>query len=175
MSEQVATFEDDQRQLAGLVKNAQHGDLLAMNSLLERLHPYVSRLCGPIALQEGPDAAQDAMIIIFRSLHQLKEPGALYGWVRAIAVREAIRTAKRNQRSEPAELTEVPARDDPALGVEIRDVLKRLSPEHRAVLVLRDLEGLDQSDLAALLNIPAATVRTRLFRARRSFRSEWQR
>lgn len=59
------------------------------------------------------------------------------------------------------------------LGVDILDVLNRLSPEHRAVLTLRDLEGLDQFDVAELLKISVPTVRTRLFRARRRFRTEW--
>jgi len=43
--------------LGGLVRAAQRGDALAMNDLLDLLAPYVGRLCGPIALQEGPDAA----------------------------------------------------------------------------------------------------------------------
>jgi len=54
-------------------------------------------------------------------------------------------------------------------------VLARLTPEHRAVLVLRDLEGLDEQATGALLAVPAATVRSRLFRARRSFRKAWSR
>src|SRR5262249_28719772 len=57
--------------------------------------PYVSRLCGPIALQDGPDAAQEALITVFRDIRQLREPRALYGWVRTIAVREAVRAARR--------------------------------------------------------------------------------
>jgi DNA-directed RNA polymerase specialized sigma24 family protein len=52
-------------------------------------------------------------------------------------------------------------------------VLARLTPEHRAVLVLRDLEGLDEQAAGALLDVPAGTVRSRLFRARRSFRKAW--
>ncbi len=52
-------------------------------------------------------------------------------------------------------------------------MLARLTPEHRAVLVLRDLEGLDEQAAGALLDVPAGTVRSRLFRARRSFRKAW--
>ena len=159
--------------LVELVRAAQGGDALAMNRLLERLSPYVSRLCGPIALRDAADAAQEALIVVFRSLGQLREPAALYGWVRAIAVREAVRVARRGQRTEVAELRDLPAKGDPQLEVDIRDVLSRLSPEHRAVLMLRDLEGLDQFEVASVLEIPAPTVRTRLFRARRRFRGAW--
>jgi RNA polymerase sigma factor (sigma-70 family) len=61
----------------------------------------------------------------------------------------------------------------PQLAADIRDVLARLTPEHRAVLVLRDLEGLDEQAAGALLDVPVGTVRSRLFRARRSFRKAW--
>jgi RNA polymerase sigma-70 factor (ECF subfamily) len=164
----------DPTEVADLVRQAQRGDALAMNRLLDLLSPYVSQICGSIALQDGPDAAQEALIAVFRALPQLTEPAALFGWVRAIATREAVRVAKRHQRLRTTELDDAPTRADPQLATDIQDVLARLSPEHRAVLVLRDLEGLDQAAVAGILAVPAPTVRTRLFRARRSFRRAWE-
>jgi RNA polymerase sigma-70 factor (ECF subfamily) len=157
-----------------LVRAAQGGDTLAMNDLLDHLTPYVGRICGPIALSNGPDATQEALVAVFKSLHTLREPAALYGWVRAIAVREAVRVARRDQRQAPYDLSELPARVDPQVAVDVRDVLARLSPEHRAVLVLRDLEGLDEQAAAALLDVPAGTAKSRLHRARASFRKAWR-
>ena len=156
-----------------LVRAAQRGDRIAVAGLMDALAPYVGRVCGPIALQDGPDAAQDALIAILKNLGRLREPGAIYGWARTIAVREAVRVARKAARAVPAELADVPAPGDPQLAADIRDVLARLTPAHRAVLVLRDLEGLDERAAGALLNLPAATVRSRLFRARRSFRKAW--
>ncbi|GLZ77390.1 RNA polymerase sigma factor [Actinorhabdospora filicis] len=156
-----------------LVRRAQGGDTLAMGALLDALTPYVTRICGPIALSAGPDAAQEALIQVFRNLRRLREPAALYGWARAIAVREAVRVATRDARAAPADLTELPSRGDPLLGSDIRDVLRRLSPEHRAILVLRDVEGLDEESAAALLAVPKGTVKSRLHRARESFRKAW--
>jgi RNA polymerase sigma-70 factor (ECF subfamily) len=156
-----------------LVRAAQRGDPIAMADLMDTLAPYVGRVCGPIALHDGPDAAQEALIAILKNLRGLREPAAIYGWARAIAVREAVRAARSSARAAPAELADVPAPGDPQLAADVRDVLARLTPEHRAVLVLRDLEGLDERAAGAILNVPAATVRTRLFRARRSFRKAW--
>lgn len=156
-----------------LVRRAQGGDTLAMGALLDALTPYVTRICGPIALSAGPDAAQEALIQVFRGLRRLREPAALHGWVRAIAVREAVRMATRDGRAKPAELAELPAGGDPQLASDIRDTMARLSPEHRAILVLRDVEGLDEESAAALLAVPKGTVKSRLHRARESFRKAW--
>ena len=52
---------------------------MAMAELLDLLAPYVSRLCGPIALDHGAYAAHEALITIFTQLGQLREPAALFG------------------------------------------------------------------------------------------------
>jgi RNA polymerase sigma factor (sigma-70 family) len=160
--------------LTATVRRAQRGDLIALHDLLDVIAPYVRRLCGPIALQDAPDAAQETLIVVLRRLGDLREPAAFFGWVRMIAVREAVRVARVSARTMAAELTEVPAPGDPLLAADIRDVLRRLSPEHRAVLTLRDLEGLDEQTAGEQLGVPVGTVRSRLFRARRSFAQAWR-
>lgn len=156
-----------------LARAARGGDAMAMAVLLDVLAPYVGRICGPIALDAGPDAVQETLIAVLRGLRGLRDPEALYGWVRAIAVREAVRVARLQARTVPAELDELPAAGDPQLAADVRDVLDRLSPQHRAALVLRDLEGLDEQEVARLLDVPAGTVKSRLHRARASFRRAW--
>lgn len=160
-----------------MVRAAQQGDAMALADLLELLAPYVSMLCGPIALQDGADAAQEALITVFRDIRRLREPEAVYGWVRTIAVREAVRAARVTRASSvslPAMLDQVPDPGDPLLLSDIRDVLARLSPEHRAVLTLRELEGLDEKAVSKMLAVPEGTVKSRLHRARRSFAKAWQ-
>jgi RNA polymerase sigma-70 factor (ECF subfamily) len=157
----------------GLVRAAQAGDTIAMNDLLDHLSGYVGRICASIALDSGPDATQEALVAVFRALRGLRDPAALHGWVRAIAVREAVRVARRQDRSRPTELTHLPAPGDPQLASDVRDVLARLSPEHRAILILRDLEGLDERAAAALLGVPTGTAKSRLHRARETFRKAW--
>jgi RNA polymerase sigma-70 factor (ECF subfamily) len=156
-----------------LAHAALRGDTLAMNDLLDHLIPYVTAICGPIALSSRQDAVQETLVAVFRGLRDLKEPEALYGWVRAVAAREAVRVAKQDARTRPAELVEVPAPGDPQLAADIGDVLARLSPEHRAVLVLRDIEGLDEKEAADVLGVPAGTVKSRLNQARAGFRRMW--
>lgn len=173
---------------AALVRAAQGGDLLAMNDLLGLLDPYVRRICGPIALRDGADAAQEALLAVFQRLGQLRDPAALYGWVRTTAVREAVRVSRRAARERPVDDVAAVAgpaagRRPPVLGADptaelatdVRDVLGRLSPEHRAILVLRELEGLDERSASALLRISPGTAKSRLHRARHRFREAWTR
>lgn len=170
--EQVDRNQPDPHQVTALVRAAQAGDTMAVGDLLDLVSPYVRRLCGPIALDEGADATQEALIVIFRNLGQLRAPEALFAWVRTIAVREAVRVARR--RGVLAEQTDLPALGDPELAVDMADVLGRLSPEHRAILLLREVEGLDEQHTARLLTVPVGTAKSRLSRARRSFLKKWQ-
>lgn len=161
--------------LAATVVAAQRGDAMAMAALVDELMPYVGRICGGIALEHGEDAAQNALIAVLRNLRRLEEPRALRGWVRTIATREAVRVAARGRAELPVEEPVAPAAGsaDPTLGVEIRDQLERLDPEQRAVLVLRDLEGMSEQEVAELLKLPEGTVKSRLHRARARFRKGW--
>ena len=155
-----------------LVRAAQSGDALALDRLLDDLAPYVLRICRGIALNHADDAAQESLMAIVRHLRSLREPEALYGWARRIATREAIRAARASRNT--AELTfETPASTDPLLGIEVRDQLSRMEPAQRAIIVLRDLEGLSEEQVAEILGVAHGTVKSRLHRARARFKQEW--
>jgi RNA polymerase sigma-70 factor (ECF subfamily) len=157
------------------VEAAQRGDLLAMNDLLDSLMPWVGRLCGSIALDAGPDAAQETLIQVMRDLKGLRDPASLRSWVRRIATREAIRHAERRRREPLVDhLDRVPGFAlDPGLRRDVACVLAELPPDQRAILVLRDLEGLSEAEAALELNVAHGTIKSRLHRAREAFRKRW--
>jgi RNA polymerase sigma-70 factor (ECF subfamily) len=152
-----------------LVRAAQRGDPAAMDGVMRALAPYVRRVCGAIALDAGDDAVQETFIVVLRKLGDLREPEALHGWVRTIAVREAVRVARRDVHlvADGVGIVEAAAPSvDLASVLDVRAALAGLTPEHRAVLVLRDLDGLSEAETARLLEVPAGTVKSRLHRAR---------
>ncbi len=147
---------------------------MAMDALVRALTPYVGRICGSIALDRGDDAMQETFIAVLRNIRDLREPAAVRGWVRSIAVRESVRQARAGDVV--AEPVDRPAPDiDLTDAVDVRAALAELTPEHRAVLVLRDMDGLGGAEVAALLRIPEGTVKSRLHRARREFAGRWYR
>jgi RNA polymerase sigma factor (sigma-70 family) len=158
-----------------VVRRAQTGDALAMHELMRDLMPYVTRICGAIALDAGEDAVQETFVAVLRHLRSLREPAALRGWVRRIAVHEAVKTARRRAwPTAPAELPDTPEpAPDVATALDVQAAMGRLSPEQRAVLVLRDVDGMSEEDAAEILRLPVGTVKSRLHRARAAFRERW--
>ena len=73
----------------------------------------------------------------------------------------------------PDEVTQLVGVTDGTTSVDVREVLAGLTPEHWAVLVLRDLADRSESEIAWLLRLPVGTVKSRLHRARQAFRSRW--
>ena len=159
------------------MRRAQRGDADALEALLRELAPYLGRICGAIALDDGDDALQDTMLVVIRHLGALREPAAVWGWARTIAVREARRTAHggRTVPVDAVDLAGVPAGGDLAHDVDVRAVLRSLTPEHRAVLVLRHVDGLSEQEVAEVLAVAPGTVKSRTNRARAAFVERWQR
>jgi DNA-directed RNA polymerase specialized sigma24 family protein len=148
-----------------------------MDALVRALMPYVARVCGAIALDRGDDAMQETLIAVLRNLRSLREPAALHGWVRRIAVREAIRAARggREDPVDPAMLVSTSVGPvDVATVVDVRATLADLAPEQRAILVLRDVDGVSELEAARILGVPEGTVKSRLHRARSSFARRWE-
>lgn len=155
------------------MRAAQSGDPLAMDALLTDLAPWVGRLCAGIALDRGEDAMQETLIVVLRNLPTLRDPAALRAWVRRIAVRQALRHVRDRRTDLVAYPPDVPSSVDLDTGIDVRETLARLNPNQRAVLVLRHLEDLSESETAEVLGLAEGTVKSGLHRAKAAFRGEW--
>ena len=149
-----------------LVLRAQTGDRDAFDALLREIGPlllrYATRVTGDVALAE--DAVQETLIAIVRKIAWLNDASLFRAWAYRIASREAFRLLKKNRRfTDPIEemqSTEVPA--DPWQRERLLSSLERLSPASRAVVTLHYLEEMPLTDVAAILEIPIGTVKSRL-------------
>jgi len=149
-----------------LVLRAQSGDREAFDALLRDIAPpllrYVTRVMNDAALAE--DAVQETLIAIVRKIAWLNDASLFRAWAYRIASREAFRLLKKNRRySDPVE--ELPFLDqpsDPWQRERLLSSLERLSPASRAVVTLHYLEEMQLSDVAAVLELPLGTVKSRL-------------
>jgi RNA polymerase sigma factor (sigma-70 family) len=145
-----------------------------MDTLLTDLAPWVGRICAAIALEQGEDALQETLIVVLRNLPALRDPAAWRAWVRRIAVRESLRMVRDNREVTMRDLPEAMASSDLDTALDVRDTLRKLPAQQRAVLVLRNLEDLSEQETAEVLGVPEGTVKSRLHRARQGFRDRWE-
>ena len=153
-----------------LVSRAQCGDREALEQLLRgvqpRLHRYVSRLVGA---DHAPDVVQDVLIAVARNVTWLAEPRLFRPWAFRIASRAAFRHLRKEKRwtryaSDDVDVDEMAAPPPPPPEALLRELLDSplLSPASRAVLVLHFQEEMPLAEVAAVLEIPVGTAKSRL-------------
>lgn len=162
-----------------MVERTLTGDLAAFESLVRRHERAVLAVASRIAGSgEAPDVAQDSFLRAFHTLRRFRGDAPFEAWLLRIARNTALNALARRRpvvAEDPAEQGERPASTarTPAERLESAERQERLgqklallAPAHRAVLVLRDVEGLAYEEIAELTDSPLGTVKGRLFRAR---------
>ncbi|MFN4243742.1 MAG: RNA polymerase sigma factor [Tepidisphaerales bacterium] len=178
--------------LTSAFERALTGDRAAFGQVVlltqDRLYTVLLRILGD--RDDAREVAQDTYLKAMTSLHTFRGHASPYTWLYRIAVNLAVSRLRKLRRqrawaaSLPASLPwgSRPATETPpeaALRAErsrqVLVALGRLDSEYRAVLVLRDVDGLDYPEIAEVLQVPLGTVKSRLFRARLALRHELQR
>ncbi len=173
---------------SALVALARAGDRSAFDELVRRhadgLYAVVVRLCADE--QEAEEVTQEAFLRAWRGLPGFRGGSQFFTWLYRIGVNEARRRSERSRRGAPVvSLDERRARDvsdasmRPDDRVEHAELCRELDRaigglpvEHRAALVLRDVEGLSTAQAAAVLGLREAAFKSRLHRARSALRVE---
>jgi RNA polymerase sigma-70 factor (ECF subfamily) len=157
-----------------LVERARQGDQVAFTALLDAA---LGRLDGAARLivrdpDLARDAVQDACIRAWRDLPGLRDPDRFDGWLHRLTVNACLdQLRRRRRRPIEVEITpiDVPATQDPtgtmADRMALEAALARLSPNHRAVVVMHYYLGMSLPDVAASLRIPNGTAKSRLHHA----------
>ncbi|MEV5612084.1 sigma-70 family RNA polymerase sigma factor [Streptomyces sp. NPDC052225] len=163
---------------ATLVAAAQRGDVEALTALVYGSFPHVQRFAHSLCAtpQDAEDAAQEALIILYRRIGMLRASGALASWMFRIVRNECLRRTRGLLRPEPDERGVVrSAEDDALLRLEADRVVAAvaaLPDDQRRVLVLRDIQGLPGRTVADRLGLSTAAMKSRLHRARSAVRDE---
>lgn len=168
-----------------LALRCRRGDLGAWKDLVgryeRRLLYFIRRLVD--AERDAWDVLQQTWTEALRSVASLREPRAVKTWLYRIARNQAISHRRRAgagpefESTDPAELDAVPddAPDESWAAAEaaehVHAALARISLAHREVLTLHFLEDAPVEEIAAVLNLPAGTVKSRLFYAKRALRA----
>src|SRR4051794_4901506 len=148
-----------------LGRAAQRGEVEAFEELFRRHWPAAHRAAW-LVLRDGPaaeDVTQEAFLSAVRALDRFDTRRPFGPWLHRIVVNRAIDAARARALRREAELgeTSAPAPETPDVGA----ALDALSPEHRAVVVLRHVLGYTPGEIAAMLELPRGTVNSRLRRA----------
>lgn len=161
-----------------VVSAAQRGDQRALAALVSGSHPNVRRFARTLCAspEDAEDAAQEALVVLYRKIGTLRATAALASWMFRIVLNECVRRA----RPEPSPAaqharTELSAEDSALARLELERIvtaIAALPAEQRAVLILRDVQGLSGDAAAHELGVSRAAMKSRLHRARELLRIE---
>jgi RNA polymerase sigma-70 factor (ECF subfamily) len=178
------------REDAELIDGALRGDSAAFGDLVFR---YQDRLFNAVyyvvrSREEAEDVVQEAFVLAYTKLQSFQRESQFYTWLYRIAFNTAA-TRRRRRRPESStdqarELTgrePVDTAESPQERLErseragqLQEALDTLSEQHRAILVLREMEDRNYDEIAEILELPIGTVRSRLHRARLQLRDQLQ-
>jgi len=179
----------------GLVEQCRRGDAQAFARLVALHEGMVFNLAARLLgdPEEARDVAQEVFLQVYRTLGRFEGRSSLKTWIYRIVVnqsRNRQRWWRRRRRDRSCPIDALTPADEARLGEHIphaegpeerlerreraravQSALLHLSFAHRAVLLLREVEGLSCDEIAGTLGLPAGTVKSRLSRARDALRS----
>jgi RNA polymerase sigma-70 factor (ECF subfamily) len=181
-----------------LIEQCRAGDSDAMSRLItkykDRLYNVILRICANP--EDAAELTQDAFVRIIENLHRFQQRSSFYTWAFRIAVNLTLNFCRRKVRIEMTSLDAELGGDneqaraalrnyladasapDPAAIAQSKEqvnliirAINLLSEDQRAVVVLRDVEGMDYAQIAQIMEVELGTVKSRLARARANLRA----
>ncbi|MBF6218432.1 RNA polymerase sigma factor [Nocardia abscessus] len=162
------TWPDEQ-----LVTAAREGDAAAIAALVSGSYPHVRRFAHTLcaSAEDAEDAAQEALIVLYRKIGTLRASGALASWMFRIVRNECLRQWRTmTRRPEPMPESAVASAEDEAVqrleAGRVAEVIAALPADQRRVLIMRDVQGYSGRMVAGTLGLSVAAMKSRLHRAR---------
>ncbi|MFF7359159.1 MULTISPECIES: RNA polymerase sigma factor [Streptomyces] len=164
-----------------LIKAAQDGDVTSLTTVVMKSQPHVRKFAISLCAspQDAEDAAQEALIILYRKIGTLRATGALASWMFRIVRNECLRqvrllVSRSDESTAEPEATAEPSAEDAVLhrleAERIAAAVSVLPRDQRQVLIMRDVQGLPGKTVAHSLGLSNAAMKSRLHRARAALR-----
>ncbi|MEU2178250.1 RNA polymerase sigma factor [Nocardia sp. NPDC019219] len=162
-----------------LVTAAREGDVAAITALVSGSYPHVRRFAHTLcaSAEDAEDAAQEALIILYRKIGTLRASGALASWMFRIVRNECLRQWRMVTRHfEPIPDSAVASAEEEAVrrleARRVAAVIAALPADQRQVLIMRDVQGYSGRIVAHMLGSSVAAMKSRLHRARAAVQHE---
>lgn len=171
-----------------LARRAAGGDRSAFHAVVDRHAQALYRLARGLSSSrpDAEDLVQETFVEAIKSIGGFDGRSSLMTWLTRILFRRAGRLWKRNRRARAMisldaagdsarphdRLVSMPATSSVDHRLDLAAVLPRLAPEHRQVLLLREMQGMSYAEIARTLKVPQGTVESRLHRARKELREK---
>jgi RNA polymerase sigma-70 factor, ECF subfamily len=165
-----------------LIHRSQAGDTDAFGELVTKYRAKIYTMLYGMVRNENDawDLAQESFLQAWRSIHKFEGRSSFYTWLYRLTLNLAIDSLRRKGRCVEVELDAAIPCFLPSPGAnyeraEIRAMvyaaLAQLTPEHRAVIVLKEIEDLQYQEIAEILNVSVGTIMSRLFYGRKKLQS----
>jgi RNA polymerase sigma factor (sigma-70 family) len=164
-------------ELYQLIRDAKRGSKEAFAALIHRFKNLVYRQAyGMLGdRMEAEDASQEAFLKCYYALPRLENEFSFSSWLIRIVSNVCMDRLKKRQKErsvsqEAVEEIEYPNARDPILKMSLEEGMRQLTPEHREILLLHEIQGYRYEEIATSLGIPLGTVKSRLNAARLALR-----
>jgi RNA polymerase sigma-70 factor (ECF subfamily) len=165
-----------------LIRRVQEGDERAFAQIMalykDKIVNYLYQFTGDY--QKAVELSQETFIRVFFKAKKYRPIAPLSSWIYAIASNLAKTECRRSRKMSTVSLEELPNSyssgtyyedpADPGLGRNLREALEALHPRYRVPVVLKDMEGFSQEEIAKIINRPVGTVKARISRGREQLR-----
>lgn len=189
MSERIPSVDQDQ----DLVERSQNGDTRAFDELVRKYTPKLYGLVYNMTSnrEDTADLLQDIFAKAYRSMKRFQGKSTFYTWIYSISVNMTLNFLKKRGRYTKLSLDDVDSgiQNDPdfinvtsgsspvrevnihELQKRLNEAMMKLSEDHRTVVTLYDIQGLQHAEISRILGVSEGTVRSRLFYAHRQLQT----
>jgi RNA polymerase sigma-70 factor (ECF subfamily) len=166
-------------EIYAIIRQARQGSKEAFTHLMKRYKAHVFRFANGMLGDrlEAEDVSQEVFIKVYYSLSRLENEYAFGSWLIRIVSNLCYDRLKKKKLLSVEFIDPVleNSSDQHQLRLSIEEALQKLSPEHREVILLKEIQGFSYEEIASALEIPLGTVKSRINAARLGLRNELNR